>query len=835
MGIANRFVMLGGAFALAVLATISSAPVAYGAEQAEPRAIEEILVTSRRIEESEQDVPVAVTAFSTEAIDQIAPRTLRDFDGLMPNVRIGMNTAGPSAGAIYIRGIGYADIEKTQAPAVAVIIDGVQQGSNTGQLIDAYDVAQLEVNRGPQGVLQGKNTTGGSIVVTRYRPQFNEWGWLASVQGGDYDEQQAKGRLNIPLMEDHLALKIAGITKKQDGYYDNPTKGCNECAGDIKYDAATAALLWEPLDSFSALLTYDYIHDRGDIPPQDPRWNGFDPFTNWANLNESQKYDVDTYSLNLDWQLPFGTITSITAYQDTEDKVWQDFDGDTRLTPASPLVQLHTRRDASYDIFSQELKLIGDLPLVENVTYTVGGFYWDSELKHSQGTNQVLQFPPAIWDLTLGLPSGSVTPGCTLFGGFVPSPLVPNLNPSIGDSQCQLGPLWADQHSSEDVKSTAGFFALTWNITPDIEVSGGARYIKEDKDFKTQFGDGFPASGPVDSYGDPINPPSDPGGNTPQCITDPLTGVNVNPPCTYAGFPIKDDDSWDDWIFKLSGSWHVTDDNLVYASYSEGYRSGGYSIRATDPNRLTFDNEDSSQWEIGSKNDLFDGRVRVNLTAFYMELNDPQGSSILQQDAPPGTNTLILNGNKIKSYGAELSTTWAATEHFTLQAILGLQNVDNEENSQSCLDVVFNPNGYPCNPVDNPGLDFSNPASLPAVEFEKSPGFLATDYNYAISGLWEYPMGPGVLSANVIAKVTDDVQIASVGGDPIIEPGYTLWDARIAYEWVMANDETLTFEVIGKNLNDEEYRQEELPLGAGGGFRGWGPPLTWAVAVTWAH
>jgi len=142
--------------------------------------IEEIVVTSRRVEESQQEIPVAVTAFTQDAIERIAPRTLRDFDGLMPNVRIGMNTAGPSAGSIFIRGVGYADIEKTQSPAVGVIIDGVYQGTSTGQLIDTFDVQQMEVNRGPQGVLQGKNTTGGSIVVTRVAPEFNRLGWTGS-------------------------------------------------------------------------------------------------------------------------------------------------------------------------------------------------------------------------------------------------------------------------------------------------------------------------------------------------------------------------------------------------------------------------------------------------------------------------------------------------------------------------------------------------------------------------------------------------------------------------------------------------------------------------------
>ena len=133
--------------------------VAVGAETDESGFIEEIVVTSRRRQESQQDVPLSVTAFSGEQIERLKPQTLRDFDGLAPNVYIGMNTAGPSASALYIRSIGYADIEKSQSPQVGVIVDGIQMGSSTGQLIDVFDVESIEINRGPQGVLFGKNLT----------------------------------------------------------------------------------------------------------------------------------------------------------------------------------------------------------------------------------------------------------------------------------------------------------------------------------------------------------------------------------------------------------------------------------------------------------------------------------------------------------------------------------------------------------------------------------------------------------------------------------------------------------------------------------------------------
>ena len=136
-----------------VIATASiTTPLFVSAEET-AKVMEEMVVTSRRKSESVQDVPLSVTVFGEQRIEQLKPNTLRDFDGLAPNVYIGMNAAGPGNSTIYIRGVGYPGSEKTQSPQVAVIVDDVQMGSSTGALIDVFDVESIEINRGPQGVL----------------------------------------------------------------------------------------------------------------------------------------------------------------------------------------------------------------------------------------------------------------------------------------------------------------------------------------------------------------------------------------------------------------------------------------------------------------------------------------------------------------------------------------------------------------------------------------------------------------------------------------------------------------------------------------------------------
>ncbi|MEQ8486942.1 MAG: TonB-dependent receptor plug domain-containing protein [Pseudomonadales bacterium] len=236
LGVCALVAALGGSYA--------SPAAAAAAQRDTSGVIEEVVVTSRRRDESQQDVPLSVTAFGPEQIAQLQPKTLRDFDGLAPNLYIGMNTAGPGASAIFIRGIGYADIEKTQSPQVGVIVDGLQLGSSTGQLVDAFDIESIEVNRGPQGVLFGRNTIGGNIVVNRVRPEFNDFGVRVSGEAGNYDSLVVKGRVNIPLVDDTLALKVGAIERERDGFYDNLTLGGS--AGDIEYSAQTMALRWAP-------------------------------------------------------------------------------------------------------------------------------------------------------------------------------------------------------------------------------------------------------------------------------------------------------------------------------------------------------------------------------------------------------------------------------------------------------------------------------------------------------------------------------------------------------------------------------------------------------------
>lgn len=755
--------------------------------------IEEVVVTSRRRQESQQDVPISVTAFGVEQIEQLKPQTLRDFDGLAPNVYIGMNTAGPGASALYIRGIGYADIEKSQSPQVGVIVDGIQMGSSTGQLIDVFDVESIEVNRGPQGVLFGKNTIGGNIVVNRVRPQFNEFGAKVAGEIGNYNSRILKGRVNVPLVDDSLALKVGAIMRERDGFYDNITLG--DSAGDIDFSSQTLALRWAPTDKFDAVLTYDRIKDRGQIPPQDPRFNGDNPFENLADKKEPMRYDVDQLGLRAEWELPNGyVLNAITGWHSGDDLVNQDFDGGAINGTAIPFAQLHTLRDQKYDVFTQEVRFSGDFS--ESVDFMAGLYYFNSELRFQQNTNNVLQLPPGALGLPPGLPCG-VVPGL-------------RANPGVGDALCQVANARSIQRAGEDVSSVAVFGAVNWRPMDNLELSFGARYISEDKDaFNSYFdyGDGTFDTTPVTQEFDFAGRPE------------------------RAGVAYEVADSWDDVILLASATWAITDSNRAYVSYSEGFRSGGFSIRsARNPAEAAFQPEDAFQIEAGLKNEFFDRRLRLNAAYFYLERDGSQFSSIipLPPGSIPGTTTIINNGGTSEYSGVELESQWLINEDFTLVVNGGILDVKNQAYTIDCfvLDGCVTAVVGVLDPV-------GTLRTLGGNDDSRQP-----DWNASVTLAFDRQLGPGRFSANLGWKKVGNFLLVNTGGGAdqrLFEGGYFGLDARVAYEWALNNGGTLAVAAFGKNLTDEKWREQALFLGGfRTGFQGWGAPQTYALEFSYS-
>ncbi|MFL2824550.1 MAG: TonB-dependent receptor plug domain-containing protein [Alphaproteobacteria bacterium] len=190
-----------------------------GQSSSSQRQIDEIIVTSRKIEENIQQVPVAVYAVDEKALDDFRPTTMRDMDSLAPNLQIGINSASGNQGAIFVRGCGYAEVEKTQNPPVGLIVDGLFMGTNTGTLLDAFDWSKVQVNSGPQGVVYGKNTSCGNLIVERNRPS-RDFEFDTEISIGDYDHHEFGIIMNIPLSE-NVSSRWNFRKLGHEGYYNN--------------------------------------------------------------------------------------------------------------------------------------------------------------------------------------------------------------------------------------------------------------------------------------------------------------------------------------------------------------------------------------------------------------------------------------------------------------------------------------------------------------------------------------------------------------------------------------------------------------------------------------
>ncbi len=767
--------LLGGAAAAALILStdiLMSVPAV--------AQIDEIIVTARKREESLQSVPLSVTAFSTEQISQINPRSIQDLDGFSPNVFIGQQTAVPGGGAIYIRSEGYSDVEKTQNPSVGLILDDVFLGTNTGQLVDAFDLQSLEINRGPQGVLFGKNTTGGVLRAERSRPT-GELGVRASFGYGSDEQHRFRIVGNAPIIKDILALKLGGTINSREGYTTNVFTGTDE--GFVDYKAATAELLLTPgVEGLEILFGFDWIEDRSGLLPVEIISDGDDPFESHADFGNDSQYDLKLYRAKIEYESPkFGTFTSVTAVLDTSDRAFQDFDATNWADPTAPQngvfgaaalggligFQLHTDRLQEYDQITQEFRWNRKF-FDDRVDLLLGGYYYKHEVTLTQLSDSFND----------GL-------GCGLVG-FVPTAcfaLTGGLGTAAGFD--------VFQNSGEENRAFSGFASIFVDITDKLTISAGLRHIHEEKDQFTGFD-------------------------------------NLLTP----GFDTPVPDSSDSWNYttpKVGLDYQVTEDLLFYMFYAQGFRSGGISIRGVPdpiagigPDELTYDPEIVKTFEFGIKSQWFNDRLRVNMSGFFSNREDSQSNIVTFR--PPGsfpaTNTVILNAQEVGVHGFELEMLANPLEGLNLGLTYGYIHGSAQE---SLLPLALVGPGCP-KPDPVAGLCDGSGAGL-----TRSP-----ENQIGANVSYTRPLGIGEINVNANYIYRSDFEF--IGGFTTTfvsnrESEYHVVNGGIAYNFEL-NGIGLGASFTGKNILDERYRAAALPQID---FQSWEAPRTWLFEVQMAY
>jgi iron complex outermembrane receptor protein len=556
-------------------------------------AVQDIVVSARRRDETLQQTPLAITALSPAYFESTGSTSIADLQGVAPNLLITSQNTGAGAANASIRGIAFADVDKSFDPAIAVVIDGVVVGSSTGQLLDTFDLQSIEVLRGPQGTLFGRNTIGGVINLTRSRPT-GEWGGKFEASMANYGTFTTRAVLNAPIVDGVLAAKLFYFHNETDGFYRNGISG--KRVGGSNNENYGLSLRLTPSDNFDALLTLEK-QEQSFNPINAPISKTGELFCLLAPANECNRNTTsDIYTVfgedskgnysspaaTLEMNLDLGGIklTSVTGYRDSKEDQTGDYEG---LSPR--LYYGHRIQD--FKQLSQELRGAGNIG--ESFDYVVGLYYFDSKYTLNQETD----IPP------FGLTGANTT----------------------------------HQRTSGWSTSYAVFADLNWELTDTIRLSGGARWTHDKKSLETANWNG--------------------------AIENPSFG--------------KYGKSFSKFTPKVGIDWRPSDEHMLYASWSRGYRSGGFSGRGQTLQSAStpYQPETVDAYEVGLKSAFFDRKLQVNLAAFMTDYKDLQQSTTVPTTNGVGNETIVTNAGSAKIKGIELDFTAKPVRGLTLNGSVG--------------------------------------------------------------------------------------------------------------------------------------------------------------------
>jgi len=599
---------------LAIGVWVSDGAAVYASERS--IILEEVIVTARKKDESVQDVPLAVSTISEE-LEQASVRRLDDIQNYSPNLVIGRTNGIASGANISIRGVSSNESDKSFDPAIGVMMDGMFLGTSSGVLLQNFDIERIEVLRGPQGTLFGKNTTGGIINVIR-GSVTKEWGADISGTFGDHGREDLKAVVNVPLGE-NSGVKLFGASIQSDGYIRNRTLNKNVGGDDIVTFGFTT--LWEPTDNFNFKLHYEKYKDQSDQGAYH-NYNspaeltcvaeligltggasgcassaGDDEDHNSANGTNHSDNDYNTFIATVNWDLDSYLLTYIGTSRDMDEQNNQHFDGSQ-----SDLLSMNFFND--WHQTSHELRVTSQFS--DNFEFIAGVYFWDVDYVQRWDVNHL--------HYTLSLL------------GVVPIPLTPTTSSSNGQEQ--------------DTESVAAFFSGDWYVSDKWTLTAGLRWTREEKDFIGGNGGAFydPAAG------------------------DAIPGL-VD--------PVPFADEWTEVTPKVGARYTHSDDLMFYGSYSEGFKSGGFFGRQANYDiSPTFEPEYVKNFEIGMKSTLLDGRMILNGAIFISDYEDKQEQILIPINLS-NVATVVRNAGALDLDGIELEMMYQISEQWFVRASYG--------------------------------------------------------------------------------------------------------------------------------------------------------------------
>lgn len=711
-------------------------------------AVDEIIVTAERRAASLQKTPISITAFSAESLAESGIEDSEQLSGLTPGLVIQRDVIGK----VVIRGIGAENFTVAGDPGVAINFDGAYISRSSVSIFDMFDLERVEVLRGPQGTLYGRNATGGAINLISRKPTEEIEGY-AALDVGDYSKVRVEGAIGGPIT-DQVQFRVSGLSHQRDGFTDNifpdVGRGLDELDNKDLW-AGRAMLTIKASDSVTIDLKADIYRDNSNPPPykyiddpvvyfgarddggtpDDPTDDVVIPGVPFQNptagdlftvsqgfesvipgsdrtFGDPGRWDQDGLLATVRWDLPNGlTFRSITSYRDMEFDWLNDGDGLEEF-----LVTYFQNDDTT--LLTQEFQLLSADD--GRLTWILGLYGLDEDSDSFIGI-------PINGFANLLIDGSSKTTAWAVFGQFD--------------------------------------YALTDALTLRV----GARLSYEEKEVSYLY----------DRFSDVLGP---------DFLID-----------------VQDKDDWTSFTPKAGVDYFVTDDVMLYGSITKGFKSGGFNLLAV---QSSYDEEEVWSFEVGAKTTFADGRVRLNGGLFYMDYDDLQVGQVVNLSAT------IQNAAKANMYGAEIELQAEVTDRFRVDA--GLSWLETEYDEFVTEDPGFQLGNNPVDPSDDPfppdcgTLIGGSTISLSGCQLPRAPnysGFVGARYSIPLSGAGEV-----ILSGNL--QFVDDQFFTQFNRASVAQDSYSVLNARITW---LSPDQRWLLALYGDNLGDEEYFTNALESG----------------------
>ncbi len=795
---------------VSTLALPAFAQDAAPAAQQEAKTLDTLVVTAQKREEVMQDVPIAVTALSQQTLQDTGVRDIKDLQILVPGLTV-TSTQSETITTARIRGIGTVGDNVGLESSVGVVIDGVYRSRNSTGFGDLGELERIEVLKGPQGTLFGKNTSSGVINVVTRKPGFERTA-DGEVTFGNYSALGLAGSFNTPL-GDYAALRVYAAHRNRDGWMTVKT-GAGPRSEDRDYDqdfdTFRAKLLIAPADNVEIILSADStrrdencctavqlvsgqsstlinaLAGGGAIAPTGQA----DPWSRISYSNRSTAQQISDRGVqaevNIDLDMLGGArFTSITAGRDWDAVNGRDFDFTT-----ADILYMDPKEDESYarfKNFSQEFHLSG---ATDKVDWLFGGFYTKETINRTESYRIGAHYEPylSIGLLSMINPALASSPTAALF-------MSQASGRPYGSVFAGLGSL--DRYTQE-AKSTALFGNSTWHATDALDFTLGLRYTRETKDLHSVYSNPNGSPGCSSML---TNPAQVVAALVARGLTVAQASAAAPQVVGYACLPwanarhngrVTDQSrSENEWSGTVKAAYRWNEHAMTYLSYARGYKAGGFNMDRvqsstglssggagiTPVDDTSFPGEFVDSWELGAKTTWAGGNLLLNAALFHQTYSDFQLNSFL------GTSFVVRSIPEVVSKGLDAELLWQATPGLMLQA--GAMYADTKYGN------------------DIPGADFTYPGALyklPGAQMSFAPKFSGS-----LSATYEWDIGANLEGRfNIGAKYMSSYNTGSDLDAEKAQDAYTVANARLG---IGSRDRKWQLELWAQNLFDEDYVQ----------------------------